>query len=43
VFVQVARNLGTFEGDERGFRAWVFTVAHHRLVDERRYFRTATR
>ena len=38
VFVQVARNLGTFEGDERGFRAWVFTVAHHRLVDERRYF-----
>lgn len=38
VFVQVARNIGTFEGDERGFRAWVFTVAHHRLVDERRYF-----
>ena len=38
VFVQVARNLGTFEGDERGFRAWVFTVAHHRLVDERRYY-----
>jgi RNA polymerase sigma-70 factor (ECF subfamily) len=38
VFVQVARNLGTFEGDERDFRAWVFTVAHHRLVDERRYF-----
>lgn len=38
VFVQVARNLGTFEGDERGFRAWVFTIAHHRLVDERRYF-----
>lgn len=38
VFVQIARNLSTFEGDERGFRAWVFTVAHHRLVDERRYF-----
>jgi len=37
VFVQVARNLRRFEGDEKGFRSWVFTVAHHRLIDERRY------
>ncbi len=37
VWVQVARNLGTFRGDERDLRAWVFTVAHHRVVDERRY------
>jgi RNA polymerase sigma factor (sigma-70 family) len=37
VFVQVARNAGTFEGDYPAFRSWVFTVAHHRLVDERRY------
>jgi RNA polymerase sigma-70 factor (ECF subfamily) len=37
VFVQVARNMATFEGDTRAFRSWVFTVAHHRLVDERRY------
>lgn len=37
VFVQVARNTGTFEGDYSAFRSWVFTVAHHRLVDERRY------
>jgi len=37
VFLQVARNLGTFTGDYPAFRSWVFTVAHHRVVDERRY------
>jgi RNA polymerase sigma factor (sigma-70 family) len=37
VLVQVARNAGTFQGDYSAFRSWVFTVAHHRLVDERRY------
>jgi RNA polymerase sigma factor (sigma-70 family) len=36
VFLEVARDLGKFEGDERGFRAWVFTIAHHRLIDSRR-------
>jgi RNA polymerase sigma factor (sigma-70 family) len=36
VFVAVLRNLGTFEGDEPGFRSWVFTIAHRRLLDERR-------
>jgi RNA polymerase sigma factor (sigma-70 family) len=36
VFLQVARDLHSFEGDERAFRAWVFTIAHHRLVDARR-------
>lgn len=36
VFLQVARDLARFEGDERDFRAWVFTVAHHRLIDARR-------
>jgi RNA polymerase sigma-70 factor (ECF subfamily) len=36
VFLQLARNLHSFEGDEQGFRSWVFTVAHHRLIDERR-------
>jgi RNA polymerase sigma factor (sigma-70 family) len=36
VFLQVARDLPRFEGDERGFRSWVFTVAHHRLIDARR-------
>jgi RNA polymerase sigma-70 factor (ECF subfamily) len=37
VFLQVARNIATFEGGERAFRSWVFTVAHHRVIDERRY------
>jgi RNA polymerase sigma-70 factor, ECF subfamily len=36
VFLQVARDLPRFEGDERQFRAWVFTIAHHRLIDARR-------
>jgi RNA polymerase sigma factor (sigma-70 family) len=35
-FLQVARDVGRFEGDERGFRAWVFSVAHHRLIDAQR-------
>jgi RNA polymerase sigma-70 factor (ECF subfamily) len=37
VFLQVVRDLPRFEGDERAFRAWVFTIAHHRLLDHRRY------
>lgn len=37
VFLQVVRRLETFSGDEDGFRSWVFTVAHHRLIDARRY------
>ena len=36
VFLAVLRNLGSFDGDEPGFRSWVFTIAHRRLVDERR-------
>ena len=36
VFLQIARNLSTFEGDESAFRSWIFMVAHHRLIDERR-------
>lgn len=36
VFLQLARNVGSFSGTEDGFRSWVFIVAHHRLVDERR-------
>ena len=35
-FLHVFRSLSTFEGDEDAFRSWVFTIAHHRLVDERR-------
>ena len=37
VFLQVARDIARFEGDERGFRSWVFTIAHHRLIDARRH------
>ncbi len=36
VLLQLVRGLPRFEGDEAGFRSWVFLVAHHRLIDERR-------
>jgi RNA polymerase sigma-70 factor, ECF subfamily len=36
VFAQVHRNLARFRGDEQGFRSWVFTIAHHRMIDDRR-------
>ena len=36
VFVQLARNIRSFSGDGPAFRSWVFVIAHHRLVDERR-------
>lgn len=37
VFLGVFRRIGTFSGDESDFRSWVFTIAHRRLVDERRH------
>jgi RNA polymerase sigma factor (sigma-70 family) len=36
VFAQVHRKLQSFQGDEQGFRSWVFTIAHHRMIDDRR-------
>ena len=36
VFIAVFRGIGAFSGTEAQFRSWVFTIAHHRLVDERR-------
>lgn len=36
VFLGVFRGLGAFKGNERQFRSWVFTIAHRRLLDERR-------
>jgi RNA polymerase sigma factor (sigma-70 family) len=36
VFVELVRSLHRFEGDEAGFRSWVFTIAHRRLIDARR-------
>jgi RNA polymerase sigma factor (sigma-70 family) len=38
VFTQIARKLSTFSGGEAEFRSWVLVIAHHRLLDERRYF-----
>lgn len=35
-FLQVSRDVGRFEGDYSKFRAWVFTIAHHRLIDAKR-------
>lgn len=39
VFVGVLRNVGAFDGNEAGFRSWVFTIAYRRLADERRKHR----
>jgi RNA polymerase sigma-70 factor (ECF subfamily) len=36
VFVAVVRGLPRFEGDAADLKAWVFTIAHHRLIDARR-------
>lgn len=36
VFLGVFTRIGSFAGDEDRFRSWVFTIAHSRLVDERR-------
>ena len=36
VFVAVLSRTRSFSGSEAQFRKWVFTIAHHRIVDERR-------
>jgi len=36
VLLQIVRDLPSFDGEEGEFRAWAFTIAHHRLLDERR-------
>jgi RNA polymerase sigma factor (sigma-70 family) len=30
------RSLGRFRGDEGRFQSWLFTIAHNRVIDERR-------
>jgi RNA polymerase sigma-70 factor (ECF subfamily) len=35
-FMGAFSGIASFTGDEAGFRSWVFTIAHRRLVDERR-------
>jgi RNA polymerase sigma-70 factor (ECF subfamily) len=36
VFYHLVRDIGRFDGDEQGFRSWVFVMAHHRLLDDLR-------
>jgi RNA polymerase sigma factor (sigma-70 family) len=36
VFVDVTRGLHRFVGDDLALRRWVFTIAHRRLIDDRR-------
>jgi RNA polymerase sigma factor (sigma-70 family) len=36
VMLQVVRDLPSFDGGKPQFRAWAFTIAHHRLLDEAR-------
>jgi RNA polymerase sigma-70 factor (ECF subfamily) len=36
VFIHVVRGMPTFKGTGAQFRSWVFVVAHHRVIDERR-------
>jgi RNA polymerase sigma-70 factor (ECF subfamily) len=35
-WMAVIGGLGRFRGDERAFKAWVFTIARHRAIDSRR-------
>jgi len=36
VWLDVARSLGRFQGDEAGFRGWLFTIARRRGLDQQR-------
>ena len=33
VWLDVARNIGRYTGDDEGFTRWLFTIAHRRYVD----------
>ena len=34
VWLEVARSIGRFMGDEAGFRAWLFTIVRRRMMNE---------
>ena len=36
VFLAVFKGLDAFRGGDSEFRAWLFSIAHHRVVDDRR-------
>jgi RNA polymerase sigma-70 factor (ECF subfamily) len=38
-WLQAARDLGTFDGDLTRFRVWLFRIARHRGIDDRRRLR----
>ena len=43
VWLEAARDLGRFDGDETGFRCWLFVIARRRAANEyRRLARTPT-
>lgn len=37
VFLHMVRDVDSFEGNERDFRSWTLSIAHHRLLDDVRY------
>jgi RNA polymerase sigma-70 factor, ECF subfamily len=41
VWVEVAKNLGRFRGQQSHFRGWLFTLARYRHIDELRSPRTS--
>ncbi|MFN2502979.1 MAG: RNA polymerase sigma factor [Acidimicrobiales bacterium] len=36
VFIGILAGAPSFHGDEDDFRRWVFTIVHHRIIDDRR-------
>lgn len=43
VFVTVVRDLDGVSGDDDAVRRWVFSIAHHRVIDQRRWQARRTR
>ena len=37
VFLRAFRRIGDFTGGPPAFRSWLFTIAHHLVVDQRRF------
>ncbi len=36
-WLRVLRGLTSFRGDEQAWRAWLFTISRHRVIDDRRH------
>lgn len=36
VFLAVFKGIGSFDGDAAQLRTWLFSIAHHRVIDDRR-------